>query len=145
MRWGAFAFTAQYATFSTEVRSMGHTIQDVAEAAGVSTSTVSRAFTRPDLVSAKTRDRILSIAAQMHFSLSRSAAALKSGKSLREEFKSNLKRGIEQVDVNIGLWKSIRNKIDPVRYEEVLESLYKEQRDTKVFYQAALNFFSQYW
>ena len=62
---------------------MGHTIQDVAEAAGVSTSTVSRAFTRPDLVSAKTRDRILSIAAQMHFSLSRSAAALKSGKSLR--------------------------------------------------------------
>ena len=70
---------------------------------------------------------------------------MKSGKSLREEFKSNLKRGIEQVDVNIGLWKSIRNKIDPVRYEEVLESLYKEQRDTKVFYQAALNFFSQYW
>ncbi len=62
---------------------MGHTIQDVAEAAGVSTSTVSRAFTRPDLVSAKTRDRILSIAARMHFSLSRSAAALKSGKSLR--------------------------------------------------------------
>ena len=70
---------------------------------------------------------------------------MKSGKSLREEFKSNLKRGIEQVDVNIGLWKSIRNKIDPVRYEEVLESLYKEQRDTKAFYQAALNFFSQYW
>lgn len=70
---------------------------------------------------------------------------MKSGKSLREEFKSNLKRGIEQVDVNIGLWKSIQNKIDPVRYEEVLESLYKEQRDTKAFYQAALNFFSQYW
>ncbi len=70
---------------------------------------------------------------------------MKSGKSLREEFKSNLRRGIEQVDVNIGLWKSIQNKIDPVRYEEVLESLYKEQRDTKAFYQAALNFFSQYW
>ncbi|WP_418968415.1 LacI family DNA-binding transcriptional regulator [Alloscardovia omnicolens] len=62
---------------------MGHTIQDVAEAAGVSTSTVSRAFTRPDLVSAKTRQRILDVAAQLHFSLSRSAAALKSGKSLR--------------------------------------------------------------
>ena len=45
---------------------------------------------------------------------------MKSGKSLREEFKSNLKRGIEQVDVNIGLWKSIRNKIDPVRYEDCL-------------------------
>ena len=70
---------------------------------------------------------------------------MKSGKSLREEFKSNLKRGIEQVKANIELWKSIQDKIDPVRYEEVLESLYKEQRDTKAFYQAALNFFNQYW
>ena len=70
---------------------------------------------------------------------------MKSGKSLREEFKSNLKRGIEQVKANIELWKTIQDKIDPVRYEEVLESLYKEQRDTKAFYQAALNFFNQYW
>lgn len=62
---------------------MGSTIQDVAQAAGVSPSTVSRAFTRPDLVSAKTRERILKVASELHFSLSRSAAALKSGKSLR--------------------------------------------------------------
>ncbi|WP_018143825.1 LacI family DNA-binding transcriptional regulator [Alloscardovia criceti] len=62
---------------------MGSTIQDVARVAGVSASTVSRAFTRPDLVSAKTRENILKVASELHFSLSRSAAALKSGKSLR--------------------------------------------------------------
>ena len=62
---------------------MSSSIQDVAKAAGVSISTVSRSFTRPDLVSAKTRERVLAIAESLNFSLSRSAAALKSGRSLR--------------------------------------------------------------
>ena len=62
---------------------MTSSIQDVAKAAGVSISTVSRSFTRPDLVSAKTRNRVLEIANALNFSLSRSAAALKSGRSLR--------------------------------------------------------------
>ena len=42
---------------------MATSIQDVAREAGVSISTVSRSFTRPDLVSAKTRERVLAIAA----------------------------------------------------------------------------------
>ena len=62
---------------------MTSSIQDVAKAAGVSITTVSRSFTRPDLVSAKTRKRVLEIANELNFSLFRSAAALKSGKSLR--------------------------------------------------------------
>jgi DNA-binding LacI/PurR family transcriptional regulator len=62
---------------------MTTSIQDVAHKAGVSISTVSRSFTRPDLVSAKTRERVLAIADELNFSLSRSAAALKSGRSLR--------------------------------------------------------------
>lgn len=62
---------------------MTATIQDVAQAANVSISTVSRSFTRPDLVSKKTRDKVLRIADELNFSLSRSAAALKSGRSLR--------------------------------------------------------------
>ncbi|NMM98368.1 LacI family DNA-binding transcriptional regulator [Bifidobacterium olomucense] len=62
---------------------MSTSIQDVAEKAGVSISTVSRSFTRPDLVSAKTRERVLAIADELNFSLFRSAAALKSGRSLR--------------------------------------------------------------
>ncbi|MCX8673240.1 LacI family DNA-binding transcriptional regulator [Bifidobacterium sp. B4001] len=59
------------------------TIQDVARKAGVSVSTVSRSFTRPQLVSAKTRAKVLTIARQLDFSISRSAAALKSGQSMR--------------------------------------------------------------
>ncbi|NMM94956.1 LacI family DNA-binding transcriptional regulator [Bifidobacterium oedipodis] len=62
---------------------MSSSLQDVAKAAGVSISTVSRSFTRPDLVSAKTRERVLGIANELNFSLSRSAAALKSGRALR--------------------------------------------------------------
>ena len=62
---------------------MSSSIQDVAKAANVSISTVSRAFTRPELVSAKTRQNVLRIADELNFSLSRSATALKSGKSLR--------------------------------------------------------------
>lgn len=62
---------------------MSSSLQDVAKAAGVSISTVSRSFTRPDLVSAKTRERVLEIANDLNFSLSRSAAALKSGRALR--------------------------------------------------------------
>ena len=49
---------------------MATSIQDVAREAGVSISTVSRSFTRPDLVSAKTRERVLAIADKLNFSLS---------------------------------------------------------------------------
>lgn len=58
-------------------------IQDVADKAHVSVSTVSRSFTRPDLVSASTRNKVLEIAEKLNFSISKSAAALKSGRTLR--------------------------------------------------------------
>ncbi|MCO6559285.1 MAG: LacI family DNA-binding transcriptional regulator [Bifidobacterium sp.] len=62
---------------------MATSITDVAKSAGVSASTVSRAFTHPELVSNQTRMRILEIAEKLNFSISRSATALKSGKTLR--------------------------------------------------------------
>lgn len=62
---------------------MESTIQDVAKQANVSVSTVSRSFTRPELVSERTRSRVLSTAQKLNFSISRSATALKSGQSLR--------------------------------------------------------------
>lgn len=58
-------------------------IRDVAKVAGVSISTVSRAFTRPDLVSQKTRDKVLSAADKLDFNISRSATALKTGQTYR--------------------------------------------------------------
>lgn len=62
---------------------MSTSIQDVAQAAHVSISTVSRSFTRPELVSQATREKVLRIAEELNFSTSRSAVALKTGRALR--------------------------------------------------------------
>ncbi len=62
---------------------MSTSIQDVARAANVSISTVSRSFTRPELVSKATREKVLRIAEELNFSTSRSAVALKTGRALR--------------------------------------------------------------
>lgn len=59
------------------------TVYDVAARAGVSASTVSRTFSRPDLVSDKTRKLVLETAEAMNFTVSRSSLALKSGQSFR--------------------------------------------------------------
>ena len=56
-------------------------IQAVAREAGVSVSTVSRTFAKPDLVLPETRDRVMTAAEKLDYSVSRSAAALKSGQS----------------------------------------------------------------
>lgn len=58
-------------------------IQAVAREAGVSVSTVSRTFAKPDLVLPETRDRVMAAAEKLDYSVSRSAAALKSGQSFR--------------------------------------------------------------
>ncbi|KAB7788851.1 LacI family DNA-binding transcriptional regulator [Bifidobacterium cebidarum] len=58
-------------------------IQAVAREAGVSVSTVSRTFAKPDLVLPETRDKVMAAAEKLDYSISRSAAALKSGQSFR--------------------------------------------------------------
>lgn len=58
-------------------------IREVAKAAGVSISTVSRAFAHPEVVSEKTRHKVLQAADRLDFNISRSAAALKSGQTFR--------------------------------------------------------------
>lgn len=50
-------------------------IREVAKAAGVSISTVSRAFTRPELVSERTRRKVLDVADRLDFNISRSATS----------------------------------------------------------------------
>lgn len=74
----------QYAgTYAVTREKMKSSIQDVAQLAHVSISTVSRSFTRPDLVSKATRDKVMKAADELNFSISRSAAALKTGRALR--------------------------------------------------------------
>lgn len=54
-------------------------IDDVASLAGVSTATVSRTFSKPNMVSAKTRAKVEQAADKLGFYVSRTAAILKSG------------------------------------------------------------------
>jgi DNA-binding LacI/PurR family transcriptional regulator len=56
-------------------------IDEVAAAAGVHRSTVSRAFSRPEAVNPKTRDRILKVAAAMGYTASPLAQALRTKSS----------------------------------------------------------------
>lgn len=56
------------------------TIYDVAAAAGVATSTISRAFSNPNRVSAATRERVLAVAHDMGYQPNPHARALLSGR-----------------------------------------------------------------
>ncbi|WEV69503.1 LacI family DNA-binding transcriptional regulator [Bifidobacterium sp. ESL0775] len=62
---------------------MATDIREVARAAGVSISTVSRTFTKPELVAPRTRTKVTQAAEKLGFHISRSAAALKSGQTMR--------------------------------------------------------------
>jgi LacI family repressor for deo operon, udp, cdd, tsx, nupC, and nupG len=57
------------------------TIKDVAEVAGVATSTVSRALSNPDRVNRRTRERIEQVAAQLNYVPSSQARGLSSGRT----------------------------------------------------------------
>lgn len=58
-----------------------HSIDDVAAAAGVHRSTVSRAFSRPEAVKKQTRDHVLEVAASMGYTMSPLAQALRTKSS----------------------------------------------------------------
>jgi LacI family repressor for deo operon, udp, cdd, tsx, nupC, and nupG len=77
-----FGNIAQTVAILTE-RSYGRpvTIRDVAAAAGVATSTVSRALSHPDRVSPATRARVLKAASELRYVPSGQARALSSGRS----------------------------------------------------------------
>lgn len=60
---------------------MALTIKDVAQAAGVSTATVSRALRGLDNVDPRTRERIVALAEEMKFSISPAASRLATGRT----------------------------------------------------------------
>ena len=62
---------------------MKASIQAVAAEAGVSISTVSRTFAKPNLVLPETRSKAMAAAEKLDYRISRSAAALKTGQSFR--------------------------------------------------------------
>lgn len=58
-------------------------VYDVAREAGVSISTVSRSFTSPEKVSVKTRAKVMKAAEAMNFTVTHTAASLKTGRTFR--------------------------------------------------------------
>jgi DNA-binding LacI/PurR family transcriptional regulator len=60
---------------------MGATLRELAEAAGVSVSTASRAFSRPEKVEAATREKILALAEELSYVPNRAAQALSTGRT----------------------------------------------------------------
>lgn len=100
-------------------------IHEVAELAGVSVSTVSRAFTHPELVSQKTRQKVMDAADRLDFNISRSAAALKSGQTYRiallmnenitSWFNNQVVAGLESVFHPAGYDISLFQNIDTAR------------------------------
>src|SRR3954469_21964122 len=57
------------------------TLTDVAEAAGVAASTVSRSFTNPGRVNHQTRDHVLEVAERLGYAPNPAAQALESGRT----------------------------------------------------------------
>lgn len=57
------------------------TVRDVARAAGVSISTVSRALSVPEKVAAETRERVEAVAAELGYQPNRAAAGLRAGRT----------------------------------------------------------------
>lgn len=81
------------------------TIREIARAAGVSTSTVSRAFSRPEMLSAATVDTVRRVADELAYVPNRSARALSTGlqgaiaiivSDIANPFFAPLVRGIER-------------------------------------------------
>lgn len=81
------------------------TIRDVAKAAGVSPSTVSRALSRPEIVDTATRDRVTKVAAHLGYRPNRAARGLITGRTgniglilpdLANPFFPSVVKGIQQ-------------------------------------------------
>ena len=117
---------------------MKASIEDVARQAGVSTATVSRAFSRPDMVSAKTRAKVMEAAQQLDFSVSRMAGILKSGRSHRvallvgssklDWFTSRIIEGLNEVLRSAGYDLVIQPIGDAGAREEFFDELSSSRR-----------------
>ena len=79
--WQAFAIICHTGPVASSQRRRRATITDVAAAAGVAPSTVSRAFTRPGRVNHATREHVLAVAEELGYTPNPAARALESGRT----------------------------------------------------------------
>jgi LacI family transcriptional regulator/LacI family repressor for deo operon, udp, cdd, tsx, nupC, and nupG len=114
-------------------------IQDIAEAAGVSHSTVSRALHDSHLISPEVRQRIQELAHEMGYTPNAVAQSLKGRRtntvglvvtSISDPFAGRVVRGIEDVAqaANVSVFLSVSNN-DPERELEVIETFHRRRVD----------------
>jgi LacI family transcriptional regulator len=112
---------------------MGVTIRDVADAAGVSATTVSRVFNHDHLVNSKTREQVLAVAQQMGYAPDATARSLSNGRTQsigvilpapHGEFFSELIRGLDEVAQEADHFLLIASShYDPEEGASALESM----------------------
>lgn len=112
------------------------TIRDVANHAGVSVATASRAFSKPEAVRDALRERVLDSARTLMYRPSRAARTLRAGTSqtvgviipdLQNPFFTAVVRGVERVMKEAGYSLLLGNSDEePVREEELLATLRAE-------------------
>jgi alpha-glucuronidase len=68
---------------------------------------------------------------------------MKSGKTLREELFEGLRSNIELSRRNIGLWQSLKGKVDDRRFNEVAEKLEKQLQASEEYNDNGYQFFSK--
>lgn len=108
-------------------------IYEVASKAGVSTATVSRAFTRPELVSPKTLARVRAAADELNYSITRAATTMKTGQTFRVAillsdplstwFSSSMLDGVNEVLHPAGYDFSIYRIVDTTGRKEFFDTL----------------------
>ena len=67
---------------------------------------------------------------------------MESGMTLKEDLTVIFRSNINKVEENTLLWESIKDKIDPERYDAVLSKLNIQRADAQKYYDDAMNFLS---
>ena len=114
------------------------TLREVAEAAGVSISTVSRALSEPGRVAEPTRRRIRAVVAELGYTPNRAASLLRSGRTgalglivpdLENPYFSSITKGVQERALDLGLSVLVADSDENMHREHELVEALSRQSD----------------
>lgn len=105
-------------------------IKEIAKATGYSLATISRVFNNSDAVSPKTKDKILKVAKELDYQPNRTAAALRSGKSMII--------GVIVPEINNPFFSSIINGIEQKAEEQGYRIIIAQSHESEIKEETAL-------
>jgi len=119
------------------------TIKDVARAAGVSSATINRTLTRPDLVLPQTRTRVLEAVARLGYAPNSAAASLRTARTrkiivtvpdISNSFFSTVIRGVEEAAQEVGYAVLLGDTRDQIaREDQYAAMLFTREADGFIF------------